>query len=435
MNGRDRLDGRPAGAGFRGVRMVSEAGLGVVSAGLLAFWAYRVAGSWGGGYWWFGCAAGAVVCGLALVRRRGRAWAALAGLAVAVVAVLASRAAGLPAEPGPAMALALSVLVGSAVRALPALTACAVAAGGLAVTACTLLTAHPSASSPPPVTALNAGTWLAGVVIGLGVRLRTARRRAVAEDVRRRERLRLARELHDVVAHHVTGIVLQAQAAQVLVRRQPDRVGGSLSGIESAGSDALAATRRLVGLLREADPPAPPRESLADLVERFNRPEAGLGDGPEDECEDGREARREAGRGAGPEVRLSLPGDGEDEFSWPPEVSSTVYRVVQESLTNVARHAPHARRVEVTVTRRHDTITVEVCDDAPPAQARFHRRGGYGLLGMRERLEALDGTLRAGPRPGPEPGGWSVLATLPLPARSPARRPARTAGDRTGERP
>ncbi|GII04485.1 sensor histidine kinase [Planobispora takensis] len=301
--------------------MAAEAGLGAVFAGLLAFWAHRVADSWGGGYWWFGCAAGAVVCGLAMVRRRGRAWAAAAGLAVAAVAVLASRFAELPAEPGPAMALALSVLAGSAVRALPALSACAVAAGGPAVAAGTLLTAHPSASALPPVTALNAGMWLAGVVTGLGMRLRAARRRAVVEDVRRRERLRLAGELHDVVAHHVTGIVLQAQAAQVLIRSQPDRVGGSLSGIETAGSDALAATRRLVGLLR---------------------------------------------------------------------------------------------------------------DDAPPAPARLHRRGGYGLLGMRERLEALGGTLRAGPRP--EPGGWSVLATLPLPARSPGRRPARYVGGRPGER-
>ncbi|GAA2858171.1 hypothetical protein GCM10010517_16570 [Streptosporangium fragile] len=383
--------------------MAAEAGLGAVFAGLLVFWAYRVADSWGGGYWRFGCVAGAIVCGLALVRRRGRVWAALAGLAVAVAANLVSRFADLPAEPGPAMALALSVLVGSAVRALPVLPACAVAAGGLVVIACGLLTARPSASALPPVTALNAGAWLAGVAIGLCSRLLAARRRAMAEDVRRHERLRLARELHDVVAHHVTGIVLQAQAAQILARKQPDRLGGSLSGIETAGSDALAATRRLVGLLREAAPPTPPHESLTDLVERFH----------------------------GPEVRLRLPG-GEDEPAWPPEVSSTVYRVVQESLTNISRHAPRARRVEVTVAREGDTVTVEVSDDALPTPARRHRRGGYGLLGMRERLEALGGTLRAGPRP--EPGGWSVLATLPLPARPVTRRPARNVDDHPGER-
>lgn len=434
VNGRDRLDGRPEGeAGARegapaarGVPLATEVGLGAVFAGLLAFWAYQVADSWGGGYWWFGCVAGAIVCGPALLRRRGRVWAAVAGLAVAVAAILVSRFADLPAEPGPAMAVALSVLVGSAVRVLPILVACAVAAGGLAVAAASVLTAD-QASSFPPVTALNVGTWLAGVAVGLCARLLAARRRIVAEGVRRHERLRLARELHDVVAHHVTGIVLQAQAAQVLARKQPDRLGSYLSDIEIAGSDALAATRRLVGLLREAAPPAPPHDSLADLVKRFGRP------------------------GDGPDVRLRLLV-GVDQSAWPPEVSSTVYRVVQESLTNVSRHAPLARRVEVTVAQELDTVTVEVSDDAPPAPAR--RRGGYGLLGMRERLEALGGALRAGPRA--EPGGWSVLATLPLPpqaacsprplppqaARSPmptppllARRSPRSVDDHPGERP
>ena len=101
-------------------------------------------------------------------------------------------------------------------------------------------------------------------------------------------------------------------------------------------------------------------------------------------------------------------------------------------------------RVEVTVAQELDTVTVEVSDDAPPAPARRHRRGGYGLLGMRERLEALGGTLRAGPRPGP--GGWSVLATLPLPpqaarstrpvpTRSFTHRPAPSVDDHPGERP
>ncbi|WP_433442699.1 sensor histidine kinase [Nonomuraea sp. CA-141351] len=376
-----------AGSGVpgRGVRVTVDAGLAVAFAGLLAFGAYRIAGTWGGGYWQFGCAAGAMVCGLALARRRGRTWAAVAGLAVAAAAVLASRYADLPAEPGPAMVLGLSVLVGSAVRALPSPAACAVAAGGLAVALGSLLTAHAALA---PVTTLNLGGWLAGVAFGLGHKVLAVRRRTMADHVRRHERLQLARELHDVVAHHVTGIVLQAQAAQVLARRQPDRLGGSLSGIEEAGSDALAAMRRLVGLLRETDEAAPPAlgpERLSDLVERFD----------------------------GPEVRLHLP-DGENEPAWPPEVTTTVYRVVRESLTNVSRHARHARTVDVTVALDRDTVTVEVCDDAPPVPARPHRRAGYGLLGMRERVEALGGTLHAGPRQG---AGWSVRATLPLPAR------------------
>ncbi|WP_433255945.1 sensor histidine kinase [Streptosporangium sp. CA-135522] len=371
--------------------VMADVGLGAVFAATLAFWAFLIARSWGGDYWRFGCAAGAVVCVIALARRRDRTWAAVAGLAVAVAAVLVARLAHLPSEPGPAMALGLSVLVGSAVRALPAPSACAVAAGGCAVVAGSLLTAHASSSGVPSVTALNGTGWLAGLAIGLCLRLLSARRRSVAEKVRRDERLQLARELHDVVAHHITGIVLQTQATRLLARKRPETVDGSLADIEAAGSDALAAMRRVVGLLRDADdaaPVAPGPERLSDLVERFG--------------------------GHGPAVCLRLP-DGEDESVWPPEVAGTVYRVVQESLTNISRHARHARSVTVSVARDREAVVVEVVDDASPAPARRHHRGGYGLVGMRERLEALGGTLCAGPRP---EAGWSVLATLPLPART-----------------
>ncbi|MFF5210138.1 sensor histidine kinase [Streptosporangium sp. NPDC000396] len=384
MNVWDRR-ARPAG-------IAADLGLGAVFAAVLAFWASRIAGSWGGGYWQFGCAAGAAVCVIALVRRLDRSRAAVAGLAVAVAAILAARFAHLPAEPGPAMVLGLSVLVGSAVRTLPVSSACAIAAGGFAVVACSLLSAHASSFGVPAVTMLNGAGWLAALVAGLCPRLLAARRRAAAEKVRRDERLNLARELHDVVAHHVTSIVLQAQAARLVTRRHPEKTDASLADIEAAGSDALAATRRVVGLLRDVDDAAPATlgpERLSDLVRRFD--------------------------GRGPAVHLRLPeGEGQGESVWPPEVTSTVYRVVQESLTNVSRHAPHARSVTVSVTQDREVVTVEVVDDAPSASARHHRRGGYGLTGMRERLDALGGTLRAGPRPG---AGWSVLATLPLPAR------------------
>ncbi|MEV6154841.1 sensor histidine kinase [Nonomuraea sp. NPDC052129] len=360
-----------------------DAGLGVGFAAALAFQAYRIADSWGGAYWQFGCVAGAVVCGLALVRRRGRLWAAIAGLAVAAVAIVVARLAGLPSEPGPAMALGLSVLVGSAVRVLPVWWAGAVAAGGGAVVAGGLLAAFVF-STGSVVAVLNGAAWLAALVAGLGPRLLAARRRAMAERVRRNERLELARELHDVVAHHITSIVLQAQAGQLLARKQPHTAEGSLAGIEAAGSDALAATRRVVGLLRDAtdNDKTHSGEQLGELVKRFD--------------------------GHGLAVRLSLP-DGES--GWPPEVARTVYRVVQESLTNISRHAPNARHVTVTVTRDQDAVRVQVVDDAPPGVTSYPHRGGYGLIGMRERVEALGGTLSVGPRRG---AGWSVLATLPI---------------------
>ena len=96
-------------------------------------------------------------------------------------------------------------------------------------------------------------------------------------------------------------------------------------------------------------------------------------------------------------------------------MATTVYRVVQESLTNIARHAGAAREVTVTLAHDQRAITVEVTDDAPAASSpRFPHAGGYGLVGMRERVEALGGTLSAGPRPA---AGWSVLAALPAPGR------------------
>ncbi len=375
--------GWPAGR----ARVAADASLGAVFAMALVVQAVSIAASWGGGYWQFDCAAGATVCVIALVRRRDRSRAAVAGLAVAAAAILVTRFVHLPAEPSPVMVLGLSVLVGSAIRALPVPSACAVAAGGFAVVAGTLLVVLTS-SSRLAVAVLSAMGWFAALVAGLGLRLLESRRRATAEKVRRSERLELARELHDVVAHHITSIVLQAQAARLVARRHPEKVDGSLAGIEAAGSDALAATRRVVGLLRDADDALPAvsvPERLSELIRRFD--------------------------GDGPTVRLRLP---EGEPVWPPEVTSTVYRVVQESLTNVSRHAPHACSVTVSIAHDQGTVTVEVADDAPRVPARYHRRGGYGLVGMRERLEALGGTLYAGPRHG---AGWSVLATLPVPSR------------------
>ncbi len=362
------------------MRVVGDVVLGVSFAALLVFWAVRVATSWGGRYWLFGFAAGAVVCLLALVRGRDRVRAAGAGLAVAGVAVLVAWFAEVPGEPGPAMALGLSVLVGSAVRASPPVPACAVAVAGLAVVAGAVLTGR-----LPGVVLLNGVAWLAGCGTGLGLRLRDAARLAVVERVRRAERLELARELHDVVAHHISGIVLQTQAARIARRTRPETLDESLAGVEAAGSEALAAMRRVVGLLRDADDAAPAAgpEELGRLVERF--------------------------AGHGPPVRLRLPDGARD---WRPEVTSTVHRVVQESLTNVARHAPHAHSVTVDVAEDARSVVVSVTDDAAPGHQA--RRGGYGLVGLRERVEALDGTLTAGPRPG---GGWSVLATLPVEER------------------
>ncbi|MEV8515126.1 histidine kinase [Dactylosporangium sp. NPDC051484] len=363
----------------------STAGLAVVFLGAIGIEAVGIAQTWGIRYWLAGGAAAVLVCALALVRRRQRAWTTAAALGIAGLAIAGAWVFHLPAEPGPAVALALAVLIGSALRALSPMPAGALAAGGLAVVAVAYLAARPHSSGASAVVAMNVTAWLGSVAVGLALRLLDDRAAATAEKVRQNERLELAQELHDVVAHHITGMLIQAQAAHLVARKNPRQVTESLAGIETAGTEALRAMRRLVGLLRDTDD-APPAsagpEQLGVLVERFNR--------------------------QGPPVRLRLP---DESAAWPPEVASTVYRIVREALTNVARHAPDAHSVTVTVGQNPSGLTVEVLDDAPRGGARVAQRGGYGLIGMRERVETLGGTLHAGPRPDT---GWSVLATLPI---------------------
>ncbi|MFC9255727.1 sensor histidine kinase, partial [Amycolatopsis thailandensis] len=372
----------------RWAKVASDAGLGALFLAAVAIQIFALASSWGGASWIPGALAAVVVCGLALARRRERTWTAVAGLAVAALTIFIGLLpiTRLPAEPGPAMALGLAVLTGSAVRALAPVRAAAIAGAGLLMIVVQLAVGPVSA-----VPAIAAATWLAGVAAGLALRLYDGKARAAADRVRRAERLELARELHDIVAHHLTGMLIQSQAAQVVARRNPEKVSASLVEIEAAGSDAMVAMRRVVELLRDTDdtaPTAPEPEGLDELVQRFGKQHAN--------------------------VRLSSPEGSSD---WPPEVTSTVYRIVQEALTNVLRHAPHARSVDVTVDRDAKGVTVEVVDDASPSPARPGHRGGYGLIGMRERVETLGGTLSAGPRA--SGAGWSVRTTLPIPTREP----------------
>jgi signal transduction histidine kinase len=379
-------------------RVAAEAGLAVLFVATLVFWAYRVDTLQFSQpdsqpyvpHWQFGLASDAVVCALALARHWAKVWVVTAGLLVGAGSVVVSRLAELPGEPGPAAALALAVLVGSGIRTLPVRSAILVSSGGFVVALGGWLFGTGVTHVPPSASQLDMLSWLAGVLIGVSLRWIDVRQREAIEAVRRSERLDLARELHDMVAHHVTGMVLQAQAARLVADSRPEQLDESLAGIEAAGSEALTAMRRVVGLLRDTED-APPAalgpEGLRELVDRF--------------------------AATGPPVLLDLP-DGEP--AGPPEVASTVYRVVRESLTNVARHAPHAGSVTVHIGHNPRRVTVAVVDDAMPARAplHHHRRGGYGLVGMRERVEALGGTLHVGPTtPGP---GWAVHATLPVDA-------------------
>ncbi|WP_221330455.1 sensor histidine kinase [Actinoplanes sp. L3-i22] len=365
-------------------RRLTELGLAAAVVTAVVLTAAAIATSWGGWYWLFGAAMGLCLGAIALARRRKPVAAATLGLVLAMGAVLVANLAGLPREPGPAGILALAVLVGMVVRRGAYSKAAAVTAGALTLVVVVFLASQPVGGEVNVVAALNAFGFAGAVATGLALRLADATRKETEARVRSEERLQLARELHDMAAHHLTGLVLQAESARILARTRPEELDGSLAEIESAGSEALNAIRRVVGLLRDdgdgmSRRPAP--EQVRALVQRFER--------------------------HGPPVRLDLP---EAVGAWPPEVAGTVHRVVQESLTNIAQHAPQAREVTVSVSEDGDGgVHVRIADDGPPG-GRSSRRGGYGLIGMRERVEALGGTLQAGPRDGT---GWLVAATLP----------------------
>jgi signal transduction histidine kinase len=235
------------------------------------------------GNWVFELAVGLIVCAMALLRSRGRRWAAAAGLAVCALAGVAGDVYHLPSQPGVAATLGLLVLGAAAVRvASPRLAVVITAAGVLVMVAGRLDIRREYIA---PLSFLGVLAWGCALAIGVWLRFGDARRHLDVDEARREERLELARELHDVVAHHVAGIVVQAQAARLVAARQPETLEGILAGIESAGNDALAAMRRVVSLLRDpgdAGGLASGPGQLTDLVDRF--------------CE-----------GHGPAVRLRLP--------------------------------------------------------------------------------------------------------------------------------
>jgi signal transduction histidine kinase len=285
--------------------------------------------------------------------------------------------------------LALAVLVITVLHRCPLRPALALtAAAAVAIVGSPIMRMPETAAGSFGV--MSALGWGGAVAIGLVLREIDTRRRAAVEDIRSAERMELARELHDVVAHHVTGIVVAAQAAAVVARTSPDDVDRALAAIEHAGTDALTAMRRMVGVLRGQDTEGArtPGAELAEvrtLVHRFD-PDARL-------------------------VRLTT-DPGLEHAVLPPGVAATGYRVVLEALTNVRRHAPHVGTVEVDVRIREEALLVSVCNDGvPPAPVSGRVGGGFGLVGMNERVTALDGTLAAGPT---APGVWTVSARLPL---------------------
>ena len=242
---------------------------------------------------------------------------------------------------------------------------------------------------------------LLAAVLLLGEAVRT--RRAWAEEVRRRlqraeqdrereaarrvaeERLRIARELHDVLAHTVAGLNVQAGAAADAVDDAPEQAKTSLHAIRQHSRAAMAELKATVGLLRggASDTPRTPAPGLAQL-----------------------DALLQTVTDAGVQVDVSVAGTARP---LPGAIDLTAYRILQESLTNVVRHA-HASAARVLIRYDPDEIVVEVDDNGHGPAAAGNGAGGYGLVGMHERAAAVGGALEAGPRPG---GGFRVHAELP----------------------
>ena len=242
-----------------------------------------------------------------------------------------------------------------------------------------------------PVVAL--GLVLVGITAGFAGYLRSLdyRRTVAVTETRRAERLAIAADLHDFVAHHVTGILVQTQVARMMAASRPDDLDPVLAGIERAATEALASMRRTVGVLRDAGPDAADRRPVGDLAAI-----AELADGF-----------------ASPVQKVTLRRDPALPDDLPHEVQAAAFRVVQEALTNVRRHAADAAEVTVGLSRADRRLEVTVTDDGhggtqlPPAA----HGGGFGLVGLTERVTALGGELHAGPREG---HGWEVRAVFPV---------------------
>ncbi len=201
------------------------------------------------------------------------------------------------------------------------------------------------------------------------------------------ERVRIARELHDVVAHHVSVMGVQAGAARRVVDREPAKAAQALSSIEASSRQAVVELHRLLGFLRQAD--EPDRLASQPSLRRVN------------------DLAREA---SGPDLDVVVAVEGE-LCPLPPTVDLSAFRVVQEALTNTRKHA-HATRVDVTVRYRSDELEVEIVDDGwGRSNGSGTGLGGHGLIGMRERVGLHGGQLTVGPR---AMGGFGVRATFPL---------------------
>jgi signal transduction histidine kinase len=325
-------------------------------------------------------------------------------LGISVASGLAIGALFMPPETlGPAILVAVYSVAAYGDRWV-ALAGLAAAELGLAAVQLTWTAQFEDPFAWVPFALIVGAAWLLGHFVGdrhvYAARLeeRTAELEQAREELARRavteERLRLARELHDVVAHSMSVIAVQSGVGAHIAESRPEEVGKALAAIEATSRATLEELRRLLGVLRQD---SEPQASLA--------PVPGLADLDSLLAEVAK---------AGLAVRLRVEGT---PSPLPAGVDLSAYRIVQEALTNVVKHAGPAQ-AQVTIGYRDQDVTVEVTDDGRGAAAPAgDGRGGtgHGLVGMRERVAAFGGDLETGPRPG---GGFRVAARLPLAADS-----------------
>jgi signal transduction histidine kinase len=378
--------------------MVADAGLGIAAAGLTAVAAWGPPGLIGTpvtGPWWLRTLLPLLIGAPLLLRRRAPLlmWATIwAGIALAFTL---DRPLDPQLGPDPRTPEPLTFVVFVAAYSLGAHASLRRAAAGLILAVPVVdeisqrgglgLLFH-GGSGVDLAFLQIAAFWLAGVLVrgrrrAVSVIARTAALQRQAEQATAAERARIARELHDIIAHHLSVVVLHAAGAQAAGRADP----ATLQEIEHSGRQALTETRRLLGVLREPD------------GETGRAPQPGISELP---------ALADRLRAAGLEVSLSIDGD---HTALSPGVNVSAYRIVQEALTNALKHAGPAR-AEVTVSCAEGAVTIEVTDDGPGNPAPPALTGGQGLAGMRARVAVFGGDLRAGPRPG---GGFTVCARLP----------------------
>ena len=224
--------------------------------------------------------------------------------------------------------------------------------------------------------------FLFAAALGAAIRYRAKIRIRDIDQAKAREREQLARELHDTVAHHVSGIAIQAQAGRAIAASHPERAVEALAIIEDAATRTLTELRAIVGVLRASqDTEFAPQPGVAEVEQLAT-------DGQTRPC-----------------VEVTLSGEFDDLS---PAVGAAIYRLAQESITNARRHARHATQVTVAVTGDADQVRLTIDDDGSAAGGRAP--AGYGLVGMRERASLLGGTFHAGPA---AERGWRVEAVLP----------------------